>query len=90
MLGFNYYNLAIIRPGVDVFDPRVLRASMGAMFHLNIEYFDSFEDYLKRFPSHDIYTLMLKGATNIHKVESKEGYHSLVLVMKVVVYLMNI
>ena len=78
MLGFNYYNLAIIRPGVDVFDPRVLRASMGAMFHLNIEYFDSFEDYLKRFPSHDIYTLMLKGATNIHKVESKEGYHSLV------------
>ena len=78
MLGFNYYNLAIIRPGVDVFDPRVLRASMGAMFHLNIEYFDSFEDYLKRFPRHDIYTLMLKGATNIHKVESKEGYHSLV------------
>ena len=78
MLGFNYYNLAIIRPGVDVFDPRVLRASMGAMFHLNIEYFDSFEDYLKRFQSHDIYTLMLKGATNIHKVESKKGYHSLV------------
>ena len=78
MLGFNYYNLAIIRPGVDVFDPRVLRASMGAMFLLNIEYFDSFEDYLKRFPSHDIYTLMLKGATNYHKVESKEGYHSLV------------
>ncbi len=51
---------------------------MGAMFHLNIEYFDSFEDYLKRFPNHDIYTLMLKGATNIHKVEPKEGYHSLV------------
>ena len=26
MLGFNYVNLAIIRPGVDVFDPRVIRA----------------------------------------------------------------
>ena len=25
MLGFNYVNLAIIRPGVDVFDPRVIR-----------------------------------------------------------------
>ena len=37
-----------------------------------------FEDYLKKFPNHDIYTLMLKGATNIHKVESKKGYHSLV------------
>ena len=28
MLGFNYQNLAIIRPGVDVFDPKVIRASM--------------------------------------------------------------
>ena len=29
MLGFNYTNLAIIRPGVDVLIPRVIRASMG-------------------------------------------------------------
>lgn len=79
MLGFNYYNLAIIRPGVDSFDPRVLRASMGARFHLNVEYFDSFDDYLKRFNNHDIYTLMLKGATNIHQVTpSNNKYHSLV------------
>ena len=33
MLGFNYSNLAIIKPGVDVFDPRVIRASMGALFN---------------------------------------------------------
>lgn len=29
MLGFGYNDLAIIRPGVDVFDPKVVRASMG-------------------------------------------------------------
>lgn len=78
MLGFGYYNLAIIKPGVDVFDPRVLRASMGALFHLNVEYFDSFEDYLQRYRSHHIYPLMLKGATNIHQMQVPEGYHSLV------------
>ena len=61
MLGFNYYNLAIIRPGVDVFDPRVLRASMGAMFHLNIEYFDSFEDYLKKDEKHNITRVAFDG-----------------------------
>ena len=72
MLGFNYYNLAIIRPGVDVFDPRVLRASMGAMFHLNIEYFDSFEDYGKSIfipHSHHIDSLNLSmalGMTLMH------------------------
>lgn len=78
MLGFNYRNLAIIRPGVDIFDPRVLRASMGAIFHLNIEYFDSFEDYLKRYKHQHIYPLMLKGAKNIHQVEIDHHEHSLV------------
>ncbi len=78
MLGFGYRNLAIIRPGVDVFDPRVLRASMGAIFSIKIEYFDSFEDYLNRFPENDIYPLMLKGAVNLSSVEPKSGFHSLV------------
>ncbi len=78
MLGFGYRNLAIIRPGVDVFDPRVLRASMGAIFSIKIEYFDSFEDYLNRFPENDIYPLMLKGAVNLSSVEPKPGFHSLV------------
>lgn len=49
-LAFGYKGAAIIRPGVDPFDPRVLRASMGAAFHLNIEQFATFEDYRARFP----------------------------------------
>ncbi len=77
MLGFGYRHLAIVRPGVDVFDPKVVRASMGAIFNMNIQYFDCFEDYLKVF-SHQIYPLMLKGATNIHQVEINNHYHSLV------------
>lgn len=78
MLGFNYTNLAIIRPGVDVFDPRVVRASMGAIFNINFEYFDSFDDYMKKYPNRHIYSLMLKGATNIHLVEPDKVHHSLV------------
>lgn len=78
MLGFEYTNLAIIRPGVDVFDPRVIRASMGALFTINIEYFDSFDEYLTKYPNRKIYPLMLKGATNIHQIESTNHKHSLV------------
>ncbi len=79
MLGFHYRNLAIIRPGVDIFDPRVLRSSMGAIFHLRVEYFDSFADYIERFPDHDIYPLMLKGAKNIHQVQKDpKRNHSLI------------
>lgn len=78
MLGFNYTNLAIIRPGVDVFDPRVIRASMGALFNINFEYFDSFEDYLAKYPNRDVYPLMLKGAKNIHQIEPGNKKHSVV------------
>lgn len=78
MLGFNYTDLAIIRPGVDVFDPRVIRASMGALFNINVEYFDSFDEYLSKYPNREVYPLMLKGAKNIHQIEPTNHKHSLV------------
>ena len=71
MLGFNYTNLAIIRPGVDVFDPRVIRASMGALFN-------SFDEYLTKYPEREVYPLMLKGAKNIHQITAANNKHSLV------------
>lgn len=42
---FDFTDLAIIKPGVDIFNPKVVRGSMGAMFRMNIDYFDSFEQY---------------------------------------------
>ena len=78
MLGFGYNDLAIIRPGVDVFDPKVVRASMGAIFNINFEYFDTFDDYLHKYPNRDIYPLMLKGAKNIHLIEPNDKNYSLV------------
>lgn len=77
MLGFHYHNLIIIKPAVDIFDPKVIRSSMGAIFHLNIEYYDYFETYYDKYQHHEIYPLMLKGAKNIHKV-STNHIHSLV------------
>lgn len=77
MLGFEYRNLVIIRPAVDVFDPKVIRASMGAIFHLNIQYYDHFEDYYLEYTHHEFYPLMLKGAQNIHTV-STNCIHSLI------------
>ncbi len=77
MLGFGYQNLVIVRPAVDVFDPKVIRSSMGAIFHLNIQYYDDFMIYYDKFKNHEFYPLMLKGAKNIHKV-STNHIHSLV------------
>lgn len=49
MLALDFKNLAVITPSVDVFDPKVIRSSMGAFFSLNIECYSSLEEYMKKF-----------------------------------------
>lgn len=89
MLGFNYSNLTIIKPGVDVFDPRVIRASMGALFNINFEYFDSFSEYLDKYPKRNIYSLMLKGLKIFIQLGLMIKNIHWFLAMKVVGYQMN-
>lgn len=73
MVGFGMEDLAIIRPGVDAYDPKVIRASMGSIFHLRFAYFDDFETYLQQYPR-KVYCLMLKGATNLAKTRFETPY----------------
>lgn len=53
--------LAVIRPCADPFDPKTVRASMGAAFCINFECFDSFEQYVSRFGDRTIIPFMLNG-----------------------------
>lgn len=71
-LGFN--DIVIIKPAVDVFDPKAVRASMGAMFHANIEYFENIDDYLKSFPEHNRYAFMLDGNAAFEGLKIKEPF----------------
>ena len=61
-LGFEMTSLAIIRPAADVFDPKVVRASMGALFSMHVALFDTFEDYRETYPRHHLYPFMLDGS----------------------------
>lgn len=74
MLGFNFNDLAIIRPAADIFDPSVIRSTMGAIFHINFEYFDSVHEYLEKYPDRNIYTFMLDGAEDIRNISFKAPY----------------
>jgi TrmH family RNA methyltransferase len=60
MLGFDVVDLAVIRPAADLFAPRTVRASMGAVFQLRYHYFDTFDEYRARF-DHHLYPLMTDG-----------------------------
>ena len=71
---FDMDGIAIIRPAADIFDPKVVRSSMGALFRLPFHYYDSFEDYQKEFPENNYYPFMLKAKTKLSKIAAKSPY----------------
>ena len=61
-LGFGIEDVALIRPCVDVFDPRTVRASMGSLFRLRVRMYQSFEDYRDTMGERDYYPFMLDAS----------------------------
>ena len=60
-VGFGIYDIAIILPGADIYHPKTVRASMGALFKLNIQQYESYDDYRQEFLKHEVFTFMLNG-----------------------------
>ena len=74
MVGFNILNLAIITPACDIFDIKTIRASMGAVYSINYELFNSFDDYKKKYSQNSIYPFMLQANKNLSETELNEPY----------------
>jgi len=77
MLGFNYRNLALIGDSADIFDPKVVRSTMGALFKVNFKYYKNIEEYMSEFPNHSYYPFMLDGDKDIREVKFEEP-HSII------------
>ena len=69
-LGFGFNNIAVIKPCVDHFNPKAVRASMGALFHLNIKVYETFENYYNEFSNHSMFPFMLKAKENLGNIKS--------------------
>ena len=67
LLGFGIRDVAFVRPCVDVFDPHVLRASMGAFFKLRVRVYECFDDYRAEHPLRPLYPFMLDGAIPLNE-----------------------
>ena len=68
LLGFGIKDVAVIKPCVDVFDPHVLRASMGAFYKMRVHVYDTFEEYRAQHPDRALYPFMLDGAKTLTEV----------------------
>ena len=79
IVGFGIYDIAIILPGADIFNPKTIRASMGALFKLKFQLFNSFKEYRKQYNDHDVYTFMInEGRSHSIKDCPKSKLFSLV------------
>lgn len=73
-LGFGITNLAIIKPAVDIFDPKTVRASMGALFNISFSHFNHFSDYLNQFSEHHFYPFMLDAQKKLGDVQVQKPF----------------
>lgn len=73
-VGFGFNDIILIRPAVDIFDPKVIRASMGAFFHIRFNYFDDFEVYHQSYPQHHKYLFMLDAHQSLAHIHPKTLY----------------
>lgn len=62
LLGFGVKDLALIGGGADRWNPKAIRASMGAAFRLEVEEFPDFPAYLAAYGAgRDVFPFMLDG-----------------------------
>lgn len=73
-IGFGINNIGIIKPAVDIFAPKTVRASMGALFHMNFESFECIEEYCQKYPNHNLYAFMLNAKNSLKDQKFTEPY----------------
>ena len=66
-LGLGIEDVALVRPCADVFDPKTVRASMGAMFRLRIRVYDGFEEYREKYAERKLYPFMLDASVPLQE-----------------------
>lgn len=79
-IGFGINNLAIIGSAADIFNPKAIRSSMGAIFGISFQIFKEFDEYYNIYGSERIcYPFMLKGEYVLGEfVHEKEQNFSLI------------
>ncbi len=70
-LGFGIEDIALIRPCVDLFDPRTVRASMGSLFRTRVRIYDCFEAYAEEQGERAFYPFMLDASVPLEEALEK-------------------
>lgn len=69
-LWFGIHNILLSEDSVDIYNPKTVRSTMGAIFNINIEYTDDIIEYVNKFYSnHSLLGASLKADKQISEIE---------------------
>ena len=72
LASFNFKNLVLINSDIDIYDPKVIRSSMGGYFHINIVKYDSLDEYKSSFTK-DIISIGLNGKKELNNFKCQDN-----------------
>lgn len=74
MLAFDFHDLAIIGHSVDKFSPDTIRASMGAVFSVNIQRFENIEEYMNTYTKRSYFPFMTDGSIKLQDAKFSKPF----------------
>lgn len=60
MAAFNVFDLVLVGNTCDIYNPKVIRASMGSYFKIRVSFFDTMEEYIRKHKN-NLYLFMLSN-----------------------------
>ena len=72
-VSFDLRDIVLINSKIDIFSPKLIRASMGSFFHGNIVCFNSFEEYLKT-TKNTLIPFTSNGTRELNTIHIKDRY----------------
>ena len=73
-VSFDFKDIVLVDSKIDYFDPRVVRASMGSIFHLNIKEYKTINEYLNDYPKYNIYPFISNGQKELRTLALETPY----------------
>lgn len=73
-VSFDFKDIILIDSNIDYFDPRCIRASMGAIFHTNIIKYKTLQDYIKDYPNQNIVPFISNSNNELNSLEINDNY----------------
>ena len=73
-VSFDFKDIVLVDSKIDYFDPRVVRASMGSIFHLNIKEYKTINEYLNDYPKYNIYPFISNGQKELRTLVLETPY----------------